>query len=292
MASPTDTEPQAEPLPAPSVIHPIRMLKTKDYVTLLGTILGVLAIILVNDPIYGWLAGIFILMACGCDLLDGYIARRFKQINQIGGELDSLSDAIAFAVAPGLMLYFAYADFTKGTWSYGMLCIGTAFFICCGVLRLAWFNVTHYEGYVGLVVPLAAAFCVLYFWADVTFRALFVEIINPSDIAVAAKNFVRDFTPFFMIVIGIFMTAPFLVYDKTVKKKQGKTKYAIFFGFGVAVSSLVLGLILQENVRVYGLIMDYVMIGLLVYYIIIGFRNWLHLRRGKSAGNMPANAMS
>ncbi len=280
MAHPPDTEPPVDQLQKPNVIHPIRMLKTKDYVTLSGAILGVIAIILVNDPINGWVAGIFILIACGCDLLDGYIARRFKQINAIGGELDSLSDAIAFAVAPGLLLYFAYANLGMEPWSYAMLVVATAFLICCGVLRLAWFNVTHYEGYVGLVVPLAAAFCVLYFWADVIWRALYLPV--------AASDFVRNFTPFFMIIIGIFETAPFLVYDKGVKKKQGKTKMAIFFGLGAAVLSLVLGLILREQVRVFGLIMDYVMLGLLTYYLGIGFRNWLRLRRGKRQEKEPA----
>ncbi len=273
MAPPSDTELPVDQLQKPNVIHPLRMLKTKDYVTLSGAIFGVIAIILVNDPINGWIAGIFILVAGGCDLLDGYIARRFKQINAIGGELDSLSDAIAFAVAPALLLYFAYAPFSRGTWSYGVLIFATAFLVCCGVLRLAWFNVTHYEGYVGLVVPLAASFCVLYFWADVMWRALYLPV--------AASDFVRDFTPFFMIIIGIFETGPFLVYDKAVKKKQGKAKYAIFFGLGVAITCLVLGVILREQVRVFGLIMDYIMLGMLTYYLIIGFRNWLRLRRGK-----------
>jgi len=65
-------------LQKPNVIHPIRMLKTKDYVTLSGAIFGVIAIILANDKDNNWVAGILILIAGGCDLLDVIWRRRFK----------------------------------------------------------------------------------------------------------------------------------------------------------------------------------------------------------------------
>ncbi len=253
------------------------MLKFKDYVTLAGAIFGTMAIILAIDTTNDWTAGIFIFAAVGCDLLDGYVARRFKQKNAIGGELDSLSDAIAFAVAPSLLLFFTYREFLYGTWAYGMLIFATAFLICCGVLRLAWFNVTHFDGYVGLVVPLGASVCVLFYWADFMWSHL--------GFPAPAAEFAHNFAPFFMIIVGILETAPFLVYDKSVKVKTGQTRITIFVGLGIGIVTVLAGLIFRDDFHLFALIMDYIALGILAYFIGIGFRNWLRKRTEKTFPN-------
>jgi CDP-diacylglycerol--serine O-phosphatidyltransferase len=69
------------------------------------------------------------------DVLDGYVARWRHQQSPFGRELDSLADVISFGVGPAA-LGFA-AGLTSG-WDLAAL----TWFVCCGVSRLARFNVT------------------------------------------------------------------------------------------------------------------------------------------------------
>ena len=69
------------------------------------------------------------------DALDGRIARWRKSSSTLGRELDSLADVISFGVAPAAL---AYACGLRGGWDWVVL----SYFVCCGVSRLARYNVT------------------------------------------------------------------------------------------------------------------------------------------------------
>lgn len=69
------------------------------------------------------------------DALDGRVARWRKVASTLGRELDSLADVISFGVAPAAL---AYACGMQGGWDVLVL----AGFVCCGVSRLARYNVT------------------------------------------------------------------------------------------------------------------------------------------------------
>jgi CDP-diacylglycerol---serine O-phosphatidyltransferase len=69
------------------------------------------------------------------DVLDGRIARARHQHSALGRELDSLSDVISFGVAPAAL---GFAAGLHGGWDAAAL----IYFVCCGVSRLARFNVT------------------------------------------------------------------------------------------------------------------------------------------------------
>ena len=69
------------------------------------------------------------------DALDGRIARWRKSSSTLGRELDSLADVISFGVAPAAL---AYACGLRGGWDWIVL----SYFVCCGVSRLARYNVT------------------------------------------------------------------------------------------------------------------------------------------------------
>ena len=69
------------------------------------------------------------------DVLDGRIARARHQHSALGRELDSLSDVISFGVAPAAL---AFAAGMQGGWDVAAL----IYFVCCGVSRLARYNVT------------------------------------------------------------------------------------------------------------------------------------------------------
>ncbi|UGT64759.1 CDP-alcohol phosphatidyltransferase family protein [Nocardia asteroides] len=68
------------------------------------------------------------------DTLDGRLARMLDATTKIGAELDSLSDAISFGVAPALVLYVALLDEYSAGWIVALL------FAVSIVLRLARFN--------------------------------------------------------------------------------------------------------------------------------------------------------
>ena len=69
------------------------------------------------------------------DVLDGRIARWRHQASPLGRELDSLADVISFGVAPAAI---AYACGMQGFLDRVIL----AYFVACGVSRLARYNVT------------------------------------------------------------------------------------------------------------------------------------------------------
>ena len=69
------------------------------------------------------------------DVLDGRIARWRQTSSALGRELDSLADVISFGVAPAAL---AFACGLDGAWDAAIL----VYFVCCGVSRLARFNVT------------------------------------------------------------------------------------------------------------------------------------------------------
>ncbi|WP_332815316.1 CDP-alcohol phosphatidyltransferase family protein [Ramlibacter sp.] len=73
--------------------------------------------------------------ALAFDVLDGRIARARHEHSPLGRELDSLSDVISFGVAPAAL---GFAAGLQGGWDAAVL----VYFVCCGVSRLARYNVT------------------------------------------------------------------------------------------------------------------------------------------------------
>ena len=69
------------------------------------------------------------------DVLDGRVARSRRTHSALGRELDSLADVISFGVAPAAL---GYAAGLRSGWDWAAL----IYFVCCGVSRLARYNVT------------------------------------------------------------------------------------------------------------------------------------------------------
>lgn len=105
------------------------------------------------------------------DGLDGRIARMTKTTSEFGVELDSIADVVTFGVAPAVLAYSWGYGSTTGLekWSWAI----SFFFLICGALRLARFNVLarapkfantgtspklDKRYFVGLPIPPAAGF--------------------------------------------------------------------------------------------------------------------------------------
>lgn len=101
-------------------------------------------------------ASIAVLIALVFDALDGRIARMTKTSSHFGVEYDSLSDLVAFGVAPGVLAY-RWALEPWGAWGW----LAASLYVTCGALRLARFNiqveVADKSSFVGLPIPAAAS---------------------------------------------------------------------------------------------------------------------------------------
>ena len=94
-----------------------------------------------------------ILIANIFDGLDGWVARLTNSTTKFGVELDSLSDLVAFGVAPAVLIY-SWGDLH----AFGRVGWGAAFiYVICGALRLARYNVqmgtTESKAFTGLPIP-------------------------------------------------------------------------------------------------------------------------------------------
>lgn len=102
------------------------------------------------------LAAIVIFLSMILDSLDGRIARMTNTTSRFGAEYDSLSDLVAFGVAPATLAYmWSLAAFGKWGW------VASFLFVLCGALRLARFNIqiglVESKVFNGLPIPGAAA---------------------------------------------------------------------------------------------------------------------------------------
>jgi CDP-diacylglycerol--serine O-phosphatidyltransferase len=108
-----------------------------NLLTLLALAAGLTAIQYSLDNYWGY-AVIAIVIAATLDALDGAMARLLKATSEFGAQLDSLSDFLAFGVAPAFILHtWVLEDAGKLGW------IAFLVFPAASALRLARFNVTQ-----------------------------------------------------------------------------------------------------------------------------------------------------
>jgi phosphatidylserine synthase len=106
-------------------------------------------------------AGACLALAALADTFDGRFARLFPRtamMEAVGAELDSLSDAVAFGVAPVAAVSILLAGQMEGAWAVWWLV--SVLYTGCALTRLAHYNVSQtiepYAGFVGLPAPVAA----------------------------------------------------------------------------------------------------------------------------------------
>lgn len=108
-------------------------------------------------------AALAIFIALILDAADGRVARLTRTESAFGAEYDSLSDMVAFGVAPALVVF---------TWSLQELgqvgWVATFVYMACAALRLARFNMRHdNSSFTGLASPAAAAIIAGVVWVAV-----------------------------------------------------------------------------------------------------------------------------
>lgn len=130
----------------------LRVLRPPDLFTILNIALGFTAILLICasqslDMVKA--AVILIILAAIADGLDGFVARKTGS-GPLGANLDSLADLVSFGAAPAFLAVVAFR-LPMHIWPAAI------FFLVCGALRLARFNVSGKSDqlFEGLPIPAA-----------------------------------------------------------------------------------------------------------------------------------------
>ena len=100
-----------------------------------GALFSMMTYLETNDVVHIYFACALVLAALIFDVLDGRVARWRQKTSAMGRELDSLADVISFGVAPAII---GYGCGMQGFYDRIVL----AYFVVCGVSRLARYNVT------------------------------------------------------------------------------------------------------------------------------------------------------
>jgi|GEM_PF-1794741 len=122
-----------------------------DAATLANAVCGMLAVLFLVTFIvlrntsetyplnYLTLVWVMLLFAAIFDALDGFVARRLKASSELGKELDSLSDAVAFGAAPALIIAVLNSFGDNIYWLIFSWACAIAY-LCCALFRLARFD--------------------------------------------------------------------------------------------------------------------------------------------------------
>jgi len=147
---------------------------------------------------FTWAAALLVLAGV-FDGLDGRVARATNTTSEFGVQLDSLADVLSFGMAPAILAY-RYGFFQLGLADPQLRAVGWAasfFFIACGALRLARFNVqvgfVDSRFFVGMPIPVGAA-CV---------AAVILYWPSSPDSAYQAYLFATE-----LFLVGVLMVSP------------------------------------------------------------------------------------
>lgn len=138
-----------------------------NLLTLLNLSFGLIGIVLAMQEQLHW-AGVMILFASVFDFFDGFAARLLNAQSDIGKELDSLADLVAFGALPALLIYqflngllgIYFLPFLDKPILLHLISMAGFLLAACGALRLAKFNVDTRQssGFLGVPIPASAIF--------------------------------------------------------------------------------------------------------------------------------------
>ncbi|MBI4844304.1 MAG: CDP-diacylglycerol--serine O-phosphatidyltransferase [Nitrospirae bacterium] len=198
-------------------------------VTLFGMFFGFYAIMssFKGQYVHGAWA---ILAAVIFDGLDGWVARMTNTATKFGIQLDSLSDLVAFGVAPAVLVYgWGLNEFGRVGWG------ACFFFVICGALRLARYNVqmdtAESKAFTGLPIPGAAtmiATLILFhseIWGGIPDKNVFILVLPFILAALMVSTFkyhglkevsAKQGTPFWLLVAVVTGLVLIFMYPEVV----------------------------------------------------------------------------
>ncbi|GFZ91131.1 hypothetical protein GCM10008018_41760 [Paenibacillus marchantiophytorum] len=133
----------------------MRVLKIPTLLTMVILGAGIMSLLFSfhNKPVQAVLC---IMLAAVLAGVDGYIVNKLQLADEFGKEFRSLADLISFGAAPALSAYLVILHKMPVS---GLLL--ASFFIICGALRLARFNIATCVHHYHTGLPIPAASCIL-----------------------------------------------------------------------------------------------------------------------------------
>ncbi|MDR1500257.1 MAG: CDP-diacylglycerol--serine O-phosphatidyltransferase [Tannerellaceae bacterium] len=219
-----------------------------NFITCLSLLSGCAAVVTALDG-YIRVAMICIMAAAVFDFLDGLFARLLHAYSAIGKELDSLSDMVAFGLAPAMIIFFVLGEASPA------LHLGAAnafvpflaFVIpVFSALRLAKFNVDtrQTDSFIGLPVPAHALL-----WSSLGYALQ--PLVQVNEVMFALLTVLSVALTSWLLVSEIPM---FSLKTRSLGWKGNEIRYIllggsagfiVFFGFLGIAASIVLYIMLS-----------------------------------------------
>ena len=169
-------------------------------------------------------AAIAVIIAGFLDALDGRIARLTNTQSAFGVQYDSLSDMVAFGVAPAVLMFsWVLSDLGKVGWMIAFL------YVACAALRLAKFTMApEHKVFFGLASPGAAGVLATTTWT-------WLDNIN-KEVSLQLSVFISVF----IIILALLMVSNVRYYSPKNFNLKGKVPFiymliVVFFFVIVAI---------------------------------------------------------
>ena len=219
-----------------------------------------------------------IILAILFDAFDGEVARILNKQSRFGAELDSLSDAVSFGVAPGALVYvWAHISFMKIGFPelYSRtLYIVLTLFVLAALLRLARFNVEtsvkaeHPKSFKGLPSPAGGGFLA-------SLVILQIGLVDPNSFAYQVfgrflngshienfNTFLYWALPFFVLILAFLMVSN-VSYPHALETILGQKPKIQYFLYVFAVFGIMW---LIREVSLFLFFVIYIVIGPLIVW--------------------------
>ncbi|MCB1042039.1 MAG: CDP-diacylglycerol--serine O-phosphatidyltransferase [Acidobacteria bacterium] len=225
-------------------------------ITSFSMISGFAAILFaIDDKV--WISSYLILVASVLDGLDGKVARLTNTASEFGIQYDSMSDLVAFGVAPAVIYYCHFIYHRPVDQLFILLPI---MFLLCGAIRLARFNVTAsiYGKAFFTGMPIPAAAVILSLWPPLERWAELHSSWAPLKSALAYENSFPISVVFVVILsLSMISTLKFDTFDQFwFKKYRNKsTRYSVFALFHALI--LIHFIIYMTAVSIYYMVAMY-----------------------------------
>ncbi len=171
-------------------------------------------------------AALAIFVAALLDTADGRVARMTHTESDFGAEYDSLSDMVAFGVAPALVA-FAWSVSTLGRIGW----VATFIYMACAALRLARFNTAPSDNtaFTGLASPAAAGVVASAVWS---WHDSFPGEIPSQSVAIAMAAVTA--------LVGLLMVSNFRYFSPKMLGLKGRVPFVVLvviaLGFAIVLA--------------------------------------------------------
>lgn len=210
-------------------------------------------------------AAIAIFAAMVLDAADGRVARLTHTESEFGAQYDSLSDMVAFGVAPALVV-FAYSLQSLGKYGW----VATFIYMACAALRLARYNLHHDNAvFTGLASPAAAAIVAGTVWI----------VAEPTPLAPGPEGYGAIGLALLTAFVGLLMVAPVEYWSPKLIDLKGRVPFIT-----LVLVVLAFAVILVDPPRV--------LLGIAIVYALSGPTSWLLRRARGETPELEKNARS